>query len=241
MQPYFFPYLGYFQLINKTESFLAYGHVDFSRRSYVTRNFIIDRKLRIEAINLRVKKAPLGTKIIHINKTDDQCQNLLLRKVTNTYSRAKYFDEVIPLLKPIIKYETNSLMDYNTSTIESLCKLLNIQTDFISYDDFNHDFIKIEESLGKSADKNFDIKTQRITLLCQFFKKNTYINSEGGIDLYSKKKINQHDIILKFHRANLSYHRPKTDTKMRYSSIIDVLMINGLEKTKEMVRMGDFF
>lgn len=242
MQPYFFPYLGYFQLINKVDNFLLYGHVDFKRRSYMTRNSIVNKNYKIEPISVRTKKSPLGTKINEIKKINDECQNLLMKKVTNTYSRFEYFNEIFPLIKPIIAYRTESLMDYNSTTLKEICHILDIKTNFIPYKTIEQDFLKIEKELTKEYKNNHTRNpSDRVIRLCKYFNTNTYINPEGGVGIYNAAEFTNNDIILKFHKSNIKPHRAEPEGRPQHASIIDILMMNGLEGTKIKIKMGDFF
>lgn len=240
MQPYFFPYLGYFQLINNVENFLFYGHVDYTRRSYITRNSIVNNMQKVESIGIRTKKEPIGTKIRDIKIFTNDYDRILIDKIKKAYFRLEYFNEIFPLLKPIISYKTKSLMDYNSTTLSEVCKILEIQTKLIPYEKLESDFMKIEEDL-KSNHYSSIKPTQRVIYLCEYFNTSTYINPEGGIKIYDTSDFKKKGITIKFHKSDINPHRTGEIIENQYSSIIDVLMINGIERTKKMVGMGSFF
>lgn len=242
MQPYFFPYLGYFQLIDKSDFFLFYGHVDFSKRSYVTRNYLVAVNNLIEPIKIKTHKAPFRSKIKDIKIIDSTCQKYLLKKIKNIYARSPHFEEVFCSLEPLINYETGSLMDYNTNTLEGTCQLLGIHTEFLPGRTLENDFVKIEDELLETEHSS-DIKrsSRRVLKLCSYFGANTYINPEGGVDIYDAATFKKSGISLKFHKSDVSSHRKSYDSNAQYSSIIDVLMFNGIKKTKKMLKMGYLF
>ncbi len=55
MQPYFFPYIGYFQLINTVDEFVVYDNIEFTKKGWINRNRILVNG-KDEYITLPIKK-----------------------------------------------------------------------------------------------------------------------------------------------------------------------------------------
>lgn len=244
MQPYFFPYLGYFQLINKVDNFLLYPYVGFRRRSYMTKNYLVTNNREIDPIFIKTKKEPLGTNIINIRTLDHNCKIVLLKKIKNIYSRTPYYNEVINKLEPLVKYESESLMGYNSFTLKGICDMLDIKTEFLDWKSSSKDFEKIEINIRKKNENDtIKLSSKRIIELCKYFNTDTYINPEGGTEIYDSYTFSQNGINLKFNKPNLSLHHygQEATERYRYTSIIDVVMINGINRTKELVKLGHLF
>ena len=233
MQAYFFPYIGYFQLINSVDTFLIYEHVTFRKKSWITRNRILDKgKIAPVFIRVPVVKQSSNKLISEVkidNKTDwrKTIKNLLFYN----YKKAPFFDEIYSDLSTMIDIESEDLHTYNSLITNKICTLLNIDTKII-YD--NSACLELESNLLENNIN--EVKTQRIVELCRHQNVKHYINPIGGVDLYSKEEFNKNDLKLSFvNTLPFTYdqfgleHQP-------YLSIIDVLMHKGIEGTKEIIQ-----
>jgi hypothetical protein len=235
MQPYFFPYLGYFQLIDKVDKFVLYGNVTFRKKSFITRNTLVDNADRQEDIRVFVKKASSNSRIIDIELVDSQWKNKLVRQVRNIYSKAPYFEECFEYLEQLILTRSNNLHEYNSEIIVGLCDFLQITTPILIE---KKDLKLIEDNLNQSFD--LPVSTQRVIGLCDYYDCVTYCNPEGGAELYSKPTFSKHNLELLFFRAGLDdIHAIRGEHK--YTSIIDVLMHCGAENTRKYIKSGSFF
>lgn len=241
MQPYFFPYLGYFQLIRKSDAFLLYGHVDYTRRSYITRNSLVTNKGKIESIRVATVKMPLGSKIKDVTKKSIACNKLLRKKIETIYSRSPFFDEVYPRLVDLIETDTDSLMEYNSVALESISKMVGVDTPFIPWVEYEKDFSDIEAELANNRYIKTKRASARVFKLCRNLGYDAYLNPEGGMKLYNTAEFNENGISLSFHKADVSLHRKNFDIALRHSSIIDVLMLNGISTTSKLVECGKIF
>lgn len=235
MQPYFFPYLGYFQLIEKVDKFVLYGNVTFRKKSFITRNSLVDNADRQEDIRLFVRKASSNSRIIDIELVASDWKEKLVRQVKNIYSNAPYFEENFKVIESLILNSSDNLHVYNSETIAGLCDYLQIRTPVIIE---TNSLDRIEESLDSTLD--LPVSTQRVLKLCEYYNANTYCNPEGGIELYSKCTFTKYDKGLQFFKAGLDdVHEIRGEHK--YTSIIDVLMHCGIEQTRSCVKKGSFF
>jgi len=233
MQAYFFPYIGYFQLINSVDTFLIYEHVTFRKKSWITRNRILDKgKVAPIFIKVPVLKQSSNKLISEVkidNKTDwrKKIKNLLFYN----YKKSPFFDEIYTDLLCIIDINAEDLHTYNSLIVQKICVLLDIDTKII-YD--NSACLELESNLLKNNIN--DIKTQRIVELCRQQKVKHYVNPIGGVDLYCKKEFNKNDLKLSFvNTLPFSYNQFGLDHQP-YLSIIDVLMHKGIKGTKEIIK-----
>ena len=235
MQPYFFPYLGYFQLINQCDHFILYANVTFRKKSFITRNHLLDANGKREDINVFVKKASSNSRIVDIELVEGDWKRKLSKKVRTMYARAEFFDEVFPVIQACIEDDINTLHGYNARSIQQLCQFLEIDTTLTiehQHLDFVEDKLKPQDVLPAS--------TQRIIHLCQAMEIDTYCNPEGGVDLYDKATFAENGLNLQFFKAGLQGVEAKRPQDP-YSSIIDVLMHNGKQATQRMLNDGHFF
>ena len=105
MQPYVFPFIGYFQLINSVDHFVFYDDVNFMKKGWINRNRIVINKNDFQ-FTISLEKISQFRKIKEIKVLSD---NKLLKRIEQAYKKAPYFDEVYPLLKNILEIQSESI------------------------------------------------------------------------------------------------------------------------------------
>lgn len=243
MQPYFMPYIGYFQAISAVDKYILYGNVNFEKKSWVNRNRLMQRNGVVEPVVVPLKKKSSNALIkdIAIDYSTDW-QRRLLRSIQTNYGKAPYFEETFSLLTSILNKQYGTLMELNTTSIKVVAKYLDINTE-IEAD--NHRFDYMEEELRQLDDRYeafpYMLKTQpvrkvaRVIEMCKQEGSSHYINAIGGVDLYSKEEFAQYGIKLEFIKTNPFVYDQFDNPFEPYLSIIDVLMHNGKEKTKKLL------
>src|SRR5690606_18130129 len=113
MQPYFCPYIGYFQLMNAVDKFVVYDNIQYTKKGWINRNRILMNG-KDQLFSLPVKK---DSDYLNINQrflSDDFDgeKKKLLNKFKGAYNKAPYFKEIFPLLQEIINDDSNNLFDY---------------------------------------------------------------------------------------------------------------------------------
>jgi len=233
MQSYFFPYIGYFQLINCVDKFIIYEHVSFRKKSWITRNRILD-KGNEEAIfiNVPINSASSFKNIgeIKINQGKNW-SNKILNLIYFNYKKAEHFDNIYPFIEQLFSLDTDLIHDFNAIIIIKICDLLEIDTE-ISFK--NKEYLLLEKDLKNlPAQNDLDIKTQRIIDICKKEKAVNYINPTGGREIYHKPDFMANQIQLNFLETNKITYEQFNSKHEPFLSIIDVLMHNGVNKTKE--------
>tara|TARA_R110000868_G_scaffold408357_1_gene691402 strand:+ start:4545 stop:5225 length:681 start_codon:yes stop_codon:yes gene_type:complete len=203
MQPYFFPYLGYFQLIDAVDVYVNLDHVSFMKTSYMTRNTLKNNT----SINIPVLNGSQNKTCVEVNTLADEKwfkkfeRTLeLLYKKENNYQII--LDEIIlPWKNSILSINRPvSISEFNFSAIYYICKYLNIEKRFYS-------------SGGITTRK----KNEGLQDITKYFKGDTYINAIGGQKLYSKEDFESQEIDLIFIKmGEVKFDNP-------YSSILDLL------------------
>ena len=243
MQPYFMPYIGYFQAINAVDKYILYGNVNFEKKSWVNRNRLMQRNGAIEpmVVPLKMKSSNALIKDIAIDYSTDW-QRRLLRSIQTNYGKAPYYEETFSLLTSILSAPYEMLMELNTESIKAVAKHLDITTEIISDNSLYDD---MEERLRKSDDVYVEFpymlktrpnrRTARVIEMCKREESNHYINAIGGMELYCKEELAQYGIQLEFIKTKPIVYDQFNNKFEPYLSIIDVLMHNGKNKTKQML------
>lgn len=221
MQPYIFPYIGYFQLINAVDKFVIYDDVNYIKKGWINRNNFLSHgkihRFTIPLVNASQNRLINDTKI---SKNED-CIADLLNTISNSYKKAPCFDLVFSLIKEILsKYEDN-IAKYNYSALLDISKYLEIETEFLFSSELNKD-----NSLKGSA---------KILDICKVLDATKYINPIGGLDLYSKENFLKEKIELKFLKSNIIEYKQFEDEFIPWLSIIDVLMFNSKNEVKNLL------
>jgi len=223
MQPYLFPYIGYFQLMNAADEFVLYDNIEFTKKGWINRNRILVNG-GPEYFTLPLKK---GSDYLNIDQrkladTFSAEKIKLLRRISEAYRKAPYFETVFPEIQNIINCGEENLFLFIKQSIEIVCKYLDITTKIIV-----SSTLPIDHAL-KAQDK--------VLAICRSLNANQYINPIGGVELYSKEIFAQNDIELNFIEAKPVEYRQYDNEFVPWLSIIDVLMFNPANEVKEMLK-----
>ena len=222
MQPYIFPYIGYFQLINAVDKFIIYDNIQFTKKGWINRNrILVNGKDEYFTIPLKKDSDFLNIDLRKISDTFSPEKEKLLRKIKEAYRKAPYFESVIPLVESVINQEEQNLFSFVYQSILLTCEYLDIETEIIVSSTVN-----IDHKL-RSQDK--------VIALCRALGGDIYINPIGGIDLYSKETFKENNIELSFIQSTpIEYQQFKNDY-VPWLSIIDVMMFNSKDDVKKML------
>lgn len=213
MQPYFLPYIGYFQLLASVDQFIVYDNIKYTKKGWINRNRMLQGG-RDEMFSLPLKKDSDSLDVVERELTADFNRDKLLNQFKSAYRRAPHFDQTFLLVEQIVRYEDTNLFRFLHHSIVNTCVYLGIQTEIrISSD------IAIDHSL-KGQDK--------VLALCEAVGATTYVNAIGGMDLYSKEIFRERGIDLKFIKSHPFEYEQLGNEFVPWLSIIDVLMFNEL-------------
>lgn len=222
MQPYLFPYLGYFQLIAAADVFILGDDLQYIRSGWVNRNRILDKnEARMITFPLKRDRYELGINQRWLCDNFKDEAERLIKVIVHNYSKAPYYAQVMPLLERLIRFPHHNLALYIEHSIKELCAYLHIDTQIHRASDLN---------MAGPLDKQ-----DRVIQTAKIFGATLYINPMGGTALYDQEYFAQHGLTLRFIKMNdiayRQYRRPFVDNL----SIIDVLMFNSVEKIQELL------
>lgn len=210
MQPYFFPYIGYFQLIKAVDRFVVYDDVNFIKGGWIARNKILLNGNE-HMISLQLMGAG-SFKLINEIKVGDNVEKLS-KTIYQAYRKAPFFDQCFSVIERILKNEEKNLAGFLFELIKSVCQYLGIQTELI---------------LSSAIPKANELKGQdKVLSICEALNAATYINSSGGRQLYSREVFSERGISLQFLDSLPLTYKQFSHECVPGLSIIDVMMFNA--------------
>jgi hypothetical protein len=219
MQPYFFPYLGYWQLIHMVDKFVIYDDVTYIKNGWINRNrILINTAPAYFTVPLYQSSSYKRICNTSLNLTLNW-RDKLLKTIANTYQKSPFFAAVFPTIEKIIVFETENLADFLANQLLELSGFIGIKTEFVLTS-------RIYENQSLSGQ-------DRIIDICKYEKTDIYLNAIGGQTLYDSKTFSNEGITLQFIKMKLLIYPQKSTEFVPYLSIIDVLMNVGVEGVKE--------
>lgn len=223
MQPYFMPYIGYWQLMNAVDLYVVYDDVNYIKGGWINRNRILVNNTP-SYFNLPLINASPNKKINEIEiDTDSNIFNKNIKTIELSYKKAPYYDEIYPLIKRILLYKEKSLPKFILNSFNIISEYLNINTEFV---------------LSSNLIKNNELRAQdKVIDICKNLNANEYYNAIGGMELYDKDLFEQSGIKLSFLNTNKIKYKQYNNDFISNLSIIDVLMFNSKQEVKNMLKM----
>lgn len=220
MQPYFFPYIGYWKLINIVDTFVVYDNIEYTKKGWVNRNRILSNGNEF-LFTIPLKKDSDYKYIVEREISLNFDKKKFLCQIENFYSKAPYFEVVLPLIYDIVMFDDNNLFNYLFNSIKKTSDYLGLRLKFVI-----SSHIEIDHNL-KSQDK--------VIAICKALNTKEYYNPIGGIELYSKQKFEEESICLKFIKSKDLSYKQFNDNYIGQLSIIDVMMFNSPQEIRKML------
>jgi hypothetical protein len=221
MQPYFFPYIGYWQLIYAVDKYIIYDDVNFIKGGWINRNNILMNG-EAKLVNIQMHNASPNKLINEVEVSDNYVyKGKLLKTLNYCYKKAPFFQDVFPVIENVIKQEEKNLAKYLECSIRQVCEYLSIDTNIVISSDIN---------------KSNDLRAQdKVIDICKIVGAHEYINAIGGEKLYSREAFSAYDIQLKFLKIGEVRYPQLNNEFVPNLSIIDVMMFNSLGEIKEIL------
>lgn len=246
MQPYLFPYLGYFQLIRAADVFMLYGNSDYIDKGWVNRNRIGKRNTSVDlkfTVPVKRHSSDKSIRNTRIQYEGNDWQRVLLRQIYFNYCKSPYYNEVYPLIETCLQPKFETIAELNEFTIRRLTEFLSIETKIINGD---AKYMKLESALhqmGTCGYRDFPEyeglrtcrRTLRIIEICRNENCSHYLNPIGGQALYPIEEFEHYGVSLQFLRMHPVQYPSVTQPFLPNLSIIDVLMQNGAKKTQDLL------
>jgi hypothetical protein len=215
MQPYIFPYIGYFQLIAAVDKFVIYDDVSFINRGWINRNSVLIGN-QSHLFTIPLKDASQNRLIREIELMQNSgWERKFLKTIEQAYKKAPFFSDCFSVVNAVVNTGVKNIGELAYLSISSIAEYLEISTEFVD---------------SSSVYDNVYLKGQdRILDICRQEQANGYINPIGGMEIYSKSLFDQSGIALNFLKTGPTQYRPFNAEFIPSLSIIDVLMFNSRE------------
>jgi hypothetical protein len=210
MQPYIFPYIGYFQLINAVDKFVIYDDVNFINKGWINRNnILVSGQAHLFTIPLK-------------DAVNDPWKKKFLKTLQQSYMKAPNYQKVFLLIEEIVNFEARTIAELTLHALQKICRYMNITTEIVP---------------SSSVYNNTELKAQdRILDICKQEKAVHYINPIGGMELYDKNKFEKEGIKLNFIKSTASPYPQFKNAFVPWLSIIDILMFNDTESVDKLLK-----
>lgn len=222
MQPYFFPYLGYYQLIAAVDRFVVWDDVQYIQRGWVNRNRIL---LNGEPtyINLPVEKASQSAYINERNVADlTAAAPKLLGQLHSAYRKAPHYQATKQLVEAVLALPEKNLGRFLYQSLKLVCQYLEISTELVLSSELE------KEDSGLSG-------SERVIALAKANQATMYVNAIGGRELYAAEDFESSGIALRFIAMDEINYSQMQPSFVPYLSMIDVLMFNSKDQIQEML------
>lgn len=228
MQPYIFPYIGYFQLINAVDRFVVYDDVTFIKGGWINRNKILLNGAA-HVFTVPLKNA---SSFVTIGKTEinhvlyDGWKNKFLKTLEQAYKKAPFYEAGCVLVTGVLNSNAYTIAELAAKSIKDTCNYLGISTEFVlTATHYGNSELKAEE---------------RVKDICRREGANTYINATGGRELYDKDDFEKAGLKLQFIKTHSISYPQLGGEFVPWLSIIDVLMFNSQETIQGFLKECSF-
>lgn len=245
MQPYFFPYIGYYQAIGAVDRYILYDNVNFIKKGYMTRNryLVVNGEPAYLIVPVREKSSYRRISQVEL-VADRKWRTAMLNTLYMNYKRCPYFEDVFPVVENVLHSDTDFLTTLNARSIMDVGRYLDISTEIVSdvriYDDLEE---KLNNLNGDAAAlfpylklKQPDRKVIRAIEICRREKADVLVNAFGGLSLYDKEEFSRNEITLFFIKTDGVSYTQRSRSFYPNLSIIDVLMNCGKKETRELLQ-----
>jgi hypothetical protein len=217
MQPYFLPYLGYWQLLGAVDRFVVYDNIEYTKKGWINRNRMLQNG-NAEIFTIPVANAPDNLHVGQRSIAESFAPSKLLNKFANAYRKAPNAQPTLRLLSQIIHQPERNLFRFILTSIEMIAATLGIGTPITISSTIN-----IDHTLRAQS---------KVIAICKEMHATTYINPPGGIALYDHAEFLRNAINLQFIQPSPVKYDQLSKAFVENLSIVDVMMFNDLSQTR---------
>lgn len=220
MQPYFFPYIGYFQLINSVDTFVIYDNIQYTKKGYINRNkLLLNGKEKVFTIPIKKESDYLDIIERSVANSWITENSKLISLIEEAYRKAPNYNDCIKIISNCIEFKDQNLFNYIYNSVKSICNYLEIETKII---------------ISSKIKVNRNLKGQeRVIEICKYLETSTYLNPIGGKVLYNKNDFKKHNIDLFFLKSKNIQYNQFNKLFVPWLSIIDLMMFNKKDFIKK--------
>lgn len=223
MQPYFLPYIGYFQLINSVDEFIIYDNIQYTKKGWINRNrILVNGKDQLITIPLKKDSDYLDVVQRELSESWERDRIKMLNTIKSAYGKAPYYTDAIELIFKCLNQEEGNLFKFIYNSIVTLNDYLEIKTPIV---------------VSSTIDIDHTLTSQdKVIALCKNQNTDVYINTIGGVELYDKVVFKQSDIELKFIKTNAINYRQFRGDFVPWLSILDIIMFNSKQTINDFLK-----
>ena len=225
MQPYFLPYLGYFQLMNACNEFVVYDNIKFTKKGWIHRNrMLLNGTDHMFSLPLKSDSDFLNVDQRFLGGNFEKEKGKMLGQIRSSYGKAPYFKVAFPIIEDIFNDQERNLFGFIFNSLLKVRDYLSITTPLV---------------VSSTIDIDHELKGKyKVMALIKKLGGDTYINPIGGMELYDKEEFAQNGISLQFHKMRAITYAQSGNPFLPSLSILDVMMFN--DKTAIMSYLQEF-
>lgn len=226
MQPYFLPYIGYWQLLNAVDTFVVYDNIKYVKRSWINRNrMLLNGRESLFSLPLKADSDYRDIVERELSESFEKDRLKTIRKIEESYKKAPYFSDAFPVIVNCFSYPDKNLFSFIYHSIIQIKAYLGISTQIV---------------VSSTIDMDHSLRSQdRVIATCKKLAARRYINAIGGKELYDKKVFAEHEIELSFIQSKPIDYKQYDNSFVPWLSIMDVMMFNSPEEIQEMLDTYD--
>ena len=220
MQPYIFPYIGYFNLLNSCDVFVLYDDVNFIKRGWINRNRVLSSNNEVmfsvplanQSQNLAINEVALANY--------ERFKVKFLRTIEHCYSKAIHFEVGFNYVTEVLNKEFITISELASCSVEVAKERLNLQCEILT-------------SSKRFADTKGMERSRRLINMAKILGCTRYVNSVNGSFLYDRNEFSKNGIELNFIKPTLLPYRQYNAKEFHAGlSIIDLMMNLSVEEIR---------
>ena len=225
MQPYFLPYIGYFQLMSSVDEFLILDDVNYIQRGWINRNrILLDGKEKY--IIKPIRGASQNKRINELQFVDDPVYSEnMMRTISYAFRKSFFYPELKGPVRDILLNPEPGVTDYLEYSLKRLCGILGIR-------------VKISRASAYRGQINARGQ-EGIIELCRILGCDSYYNAIGGIKLYDKKRFSAEGIKLGFVKTNFEKMKTISRSSCLDFSILEIMADHEIDRVKDLLTCFD--
>lgn len=227
MQPYLFPYIGYFQLIDAVDQFVIHDDVQWIKGGWINRNrILVQGQSRYITLPLQKDSTLLNINERKLSLDIEPPGKKIIRQIEGAYRNAPYFDSVLSLVSNCFGCQEINVSPFIVNTLRECCDYLGVNTPLV---------------LSSTLNKRNELRAEdRVLDINMVMGASHYINPIGGTELYDKTHFSEKGLRLSFIKArNVSYAQFQNHEFVPFLSIIDVMMFNSQQNITRLLSEYD--
>ena len=229
MQPYIFPYIGYFQLINYVDKWVIFYDTQYIAKGWINRNRIlhpeINKQWQYFTVPLKKHSRDSNIKDLEINQSI-KWQEELFGKLSAYKRKAPYYAATIALVNDCLAFECSTLSQWLEYSLKSVCAYLDIPFNYAVF------------SKMKINTENVNHPGQWALEIADAMQAGEYVNPHGGFEVFRESDFSARNIKLHFLKPGLTPYVQRRGCFVPGLSIIDIMMWKDKDEINAM--LNDF-